>query len=102
MQRTDTSSAPGDFTWLLASSCARIGGKQKSFHHRRGEKPREKGLRSGIKRNGAKSMLTKVLKESRERRQQHHKSTGLRLQTCFVDPVFVEQTRYLHPPSPKE
>jgi hypothetical protein len=26
----------------------------------------------------------------------------LRLQKPFVDPVFVEQTRYLHPPSLKE
>lgn len=47
-------------------------------------------------------MLNNVLKEFSERLHQHHGRVGLRTRKIFVDPIFVEQTRYLHPPSLSE
>jgi len=45
-------------------------------------------------------MLKNVLKESKERLQQHHESAGLRLQNTFNgEPDIFETLRYLHPPS---
>jgi hypothetical protein len=47
-------------------------------------------------------MLNNVLIEFSERLHQHHERVGLRFQKIFVDRIFVEQTRYLHPPSLSE
>ena len=47
-------------------------------------------------------MLNNVLRVLSERLQQHHERAGLYLQNTLVDPIFVEQVRYLHPPSLKE
>jgi hypothetical protein len=47
-------------------------------------------------------MLNNVLKEFSERLHQHQTRVGLRNRKIFVDPIFVEQTRYLHPPSLSE
>lgn len=44
-------------------------------------------------------MLKNVLKEFNERLHQHHERAGLCFRRSFVDSIFVEQTRYLHPPS---
>ena len=47
-------------------------------------------------------MLNNVLNQFSERLHQHHGRVGLRTLKIFVDPIFVEQTRYLHPPIPSE
>lgn len=45
-------------------------------------------------------MLNNVLKELKERLQQHHENVGLRLQNIIVEQVFNKHLQYLHPPSP--